>query len=141
MEKTIANETTFLNGKHEERFIDLMKVQMMIRPKIFRREYAVLYLISAMEYENINELFNEKGCYLNIDTACTNYLLEELTERDAIIFLLAVNMFNGSDEFESFGIDAKATPYHFATLLGSESMLMNEASNIFMNGYNLLLIQ
>lgn len=141
MSTVIAETTTFISEQHKARFHELMKIQMVTRPKIFKREIAVIYLVSALHYEKPEELFNPKGCYPNVDVAIARYIIGELDERDAVVFLLAQNLFNGLDEFESFGIQGQATPYHFACLLRDEAFLMAEATNLFMNGYNQMLIQ
>lgn len=139
---TVTAETTrFISDEHKRKFEDLMKVQMVIRPKIFQREIAVIYLVSALHYSKPEELFHPKGCYPQLDVAITRYIIGELDMRDAIIFLLAQNLFNGLDEFESFGIEGNATPYHFACHLRDEAFLMAEATNLFMNGYDTRLIQ
>lgn len=141
MSTVIAETTTFISEQHKARFDELMKIQMLTRTKIFNREIAVIYLVSALHYDKPEELFEPRGCYPKLDVAISRFVIGELDERDAIVFLLAQNLFNGLDEFESFGIQGQATPYHFACLLRDEAFLMAEATNLFMNGYNQMLVQ
>lgn len=141
MNTVTAETTTFISEEHQTRFNELMKIQMVTRPQVFKYETAVIYLISALHYDKPEELFESRGCYPKVDVAACRYLIGELDERDAIIFLLAQNLHNGLDEFEAFGIKGKATPYHFTCHLRNEAFLMTEATKLFMNGYDLRLVK
>lgn len=139
---TILEQTTlFASEEHKKRFDDLMKVQMVTRPQIFKRETAVIYLVSALHYTKPEELFHPRGCHPMTEVAAERYASGELDERDAIVFLLALNLYNGIDGFKAMKVEGNATPYFFNCKLGKEAYLASEAMKIFHDGYDYKTIQ
>lgn len=141
METMTKEATRFIGEEHKHRFEELMKIQMATRPQIFKREMAVIYLVSGLHYQKPEELFHSRGCFPRVDVAIRRFEEGVLDQRDAVLFLLAHNLYNGLDEFESFGIEGKATPYHFACLLGREAFMIAEATKLFIDGYDITTIE
>lgn len=134
--KTIET-IVFTSGAHRERFEELMKEQMVLRPKIFKREMAFLYVVSAMSYPFSNDLFHQRGLFPEIEKATKRRQERVLSDSDAVLYALAINIYNGLDIFSEMELEGSATPYHFFCQLGKESFLIGEASQIFQEGYPL----
>lgn len=130
-----VKDERFLTTAHEIRFENALAEQQLIRGVISKRESAFLYALTAMETADREEFFNPLACYPDIEMAVSFYHRGRLSERDAVIFALAVNLYNGYDLFDSFEWEGASTPYHFICKLKDDSRLVGEAMKIFSNGY------
>ena len=125
----------FKNDSHRKRFEEAVTEQLTFRPAIAKRELAVLYVLSAMTDASQSELFNLHGFYPELEVAVERYRDNTLKERDATLFILALNLYNGMDAFSLFGIDEQSTPFHFHCKLKADIYLMAEAFKIYREGY------
>jgi hypothetical protein len=134
-------QIAFANNTHRERFEEWVTEQLKLRPALAKREMAVLYVLSAMAYPFNKELLHPRGCFPMLDVAVERYQENILNERDAVLFILAINLHNGLDAFSDFGMEETATPYHFHCKLKSDIYLMAEAFKIYREGYSIDAIQ
>ena len=126
---------SFATNTHREQFEERVIEQQKLQTTLSKREMAVMYVFSAMAYPFNAELFSQMGCYPLLDIAVERYHENVLDERDAVLFILGLNLFNGVDAFLDFGMEGSATPYHFHCKLKSDIYLMAEAFKIYREGY------
>lgn len=130
-----ATAIQFKDAHHQSLFEDMIGDTRSPRGLMTKREQAVIYLISAMTYPHRKELFHPLARFPELGKAVALYEAEKISERDATIFALAMNIHNGQDVLDDFRIFSKATPYHFIHKLKRDSFLMGEAIQISLDGY------
>lgn len=134
--KTIET-SVFTSEAHRERFEELMKEQMVLRSKIFKSQMAFLYVVSAIQYPFAKDMYHQRGMYPELDKMIALRAEGVISDKDALLYALAVNVFNGADIFREMRLDGNPTPYTFFCKLGSDARIIGEASTIFAEGYDL----
>ena len=125
----------FKEQTHEQRFIELTQEQRAVRTTLYKREQAVIYILSAMNSPEYKSFLHERGCFPQLDVAVEQFEAGRLDERDVGLFCLAINLHNGQDVLSDFGLEGSATPYQFLCLLKDDISLMGEAMKIYREGY------
>ncbi|WP_442637657.1 hypothetical protein [Rossellomorea marisflavi] len=137
---TTIETSVFTSEAHRERFEELMKEQMVLRSKIFKSQMAFLYVISAIEYPFAKDMFHQRGMYPELDKMMTLRAEGVISDKDALLYAMAVNVFNGTDIFKEMRLEGNPSPYTFFCKLGSEARILGEASIIFSEGFDLTTI-
>lgn len=135
--KTMEETVTFKGATHEQRFMELLQEQRMARKTLYKREMAVIYTLSAMNFTRFKDFLHERGCFPQLDMAVEQFEAGNLEERDVALFALAMNLHNGQDVLADFGLEGSATPYQFLCLLKDDISIMGEAMKIYREGFPL----